>query len=86
MEATIRLYVQRINHGQSIVWLGSEAEETSPRRMIASNEVRNVVQRLCTSEVFDAFYKDWHIKLGAVAVAALDMPNLQDVAKELQLA
>ena len=82
MPASLFLYVQLINHGQSQIWLGSDGTETTERRALASNEVRNVVQRLCP-QAFEAFYKDWHTALGHVAT--LDVMNLEDVAKELGL-
>lgn len=82
MAESLRPYVQMINHWQSQVWLGSSDAEPSTRRTLASNEVRNVVQRLCP-EAFDVFYKDWHVALGSVAT--LETCNLMDVAKELHL-
>ena len=77
-----KLFVRMINHGQSEIWLGMEETETSSRRVLASNEVRNVVQRLCTA-TFEAFYKDWHVKFGHVV--SLEGSNLREVAKELKL-
>jgi hypothetical protein len=71
-----------INHGQSEIWLGTEETETSSRRVLASNEVRNVVHRLCPA-TFEAFYKDWHAKVDEVV--SLDGSNLREVAKELKL-
>jgi hypothetical protein len=77
-----KLFVRMINHGQSEIWLGMEETETSTRRVLASNEVRNVVQRLCPA-TFEAFYRDLHAKPGQVV--SLEGSNLGEVAKEWKL-
>jgi hypothetical protein len=78
MAGESKLFVRLINHGQSEIWLGTEETETSSRRLLASNEVRNVVQRLCPA-TFEVFYNDWHAKLGRVV--SLEDSNLREVAK-----
>jgi hypothetical protein len=82
MDNISKLYVQMVNHGQSEVWLGTESTEITNRRVLASNEVRNVIQRL-SPEAFESFYKDWHVGLGVIAT--LSVPNLSEIAKELKL-
>jgi hypothetical protein len=82
MEDDNKLYVRMVNYGQSEIWLGSDNAETSSRRTLASNEVRNVVQKLCP-QGFEAFYRDWHVKLGHVV--RVETENVREVAKELKL-
>ena len=82
MSDKICLCTRRINHGQSEVWLGNGSTELTERRLIASNEVRNVVQRLCPDE-FDAFYEELYARLNHVT--SLDTPELSAVAAELKL-
>jgi hypothetical protein len=53
------------------------------RRRLATNEVVNVTRRHCTPDAFKAFYADYHIAVGHVA--ALAVPNLDEVAAELGL-
>lgn len=50
--------------------------------MMASNEVRNVVKRLCP-DTFEKFYNDLYAHLEVVAT--LDCPNVSEVATELKL-
>jgi hypothetical protein len=82
MSSSLCLYARLINHGQSQIWLVSDGTEITPRRTLASNEVRNIIKRLCP-EAFDTFYKDWHAAPGRAAT--LEVINLADVAKELGL-
>lgn len=77
------LYAQMINHGQSEIWLGVDGKEMTARRMLATNEVNNVTRRHCSPEVFDAFYKDYHMAIGHVAT--LTAPNISEIAAELRL-
>ena len=79
----VALYAKQINHGQSEIWLGAEGKELTQRRTLATNEVVNVTRRHCTPEVFAAFYGDYHLAVGHVA--ALAVPNLDEVAVELRL-
>jgi hypothetical protein len=77
------LYAKQINHGQSEIWLGVDGKELTQRRTLATNEVVNVTRRQCTPEVFAAFYADYHRAVGHVA--ALAVPNLDEIAVELRL-
>jgi len=79
----VALYAKQINHGQSEIWLGADGKELTQRRTLATNEVVNITRRHCAPEVFTAFYKDYHLAVGHVA--ALAVPNLDDVAAELKL-
>jgi len=77
------LYAKQINHGQSEIWLGADGKELTQRRTLATNEVVNVTRRHCAPETFAAFYEDYHIAFGHVA--ALAVPNLDEIAVELRL-
>jgi len=77
------LYAQRINNGQSEIWLGVDGREMTPRRMLATNEVNNVARRHCSPEIFEAFSRDYYTAIGHVA--ALTAPNIREIAAELQL-
>jgi hypothetical protein len=76
------LQAQQINHGQSEIWLEVGGKELTERLKLATNEVVNVTRRLCTPDVFQAFYADYR----AVGhVARLAAPNLREIASELKL-
>ena len=77
------LQAKRINYGQSLVWLEVEGRELTRPRIIATNEVGNVIRRHCPKEVFDAFYAQYH--LGLDIIASLSIPNLDALAAELKL-
>jgi hypothetical protein len=83
MKEGATLYAQRINYGQSEIWLEADGRELTQRRTLATNEVVNVTRRYCTSEVFQGFYVDYHIALGHVAKLAL--PNLDEIVADLKL-
>jgi hypothetical protein len=83
MNEGAKLYAQQINHGQSEIWLEEDGKQLTERRRLATNEVNNVTRRHCTPEVFEGFYKDYHTAVGHVA--ALGVPNLQEIAAELRL-
>lgn len=76
-------HAQQINHGRSEIWLEANGKELTPRRELATNEVVNVVRRHCAPEIFEAFYKEYHRALKHVA--QLDVPNLNEIAVELNL-
>lgn len=77
------LYARQINHGQSEIWVEADGKELTQRRTLATNEVVNVTCRLCSSEVFDLFYKSYHSAVGNIAT--LNVPNLGEIARELRL-
>ena len=79
----ITLYAKQINHGQSEIWLGADGKELTQRRTLATNEVVNVTRRYCAPEVFAAFYGGNYRTVGEVA--ALTVPNLDEIAAELKL-
>ena len=79
----VALYARQINHGQSEIWLEADGKELTQRRTLATNEVVNVTRRHCAPEVFAAFYVDYHVAVGHVAVLAV--PNLDELAVELKL-
>jgi hypothetical protein len=79
----VALYAKQINHGQSEIWLGAGGKELTQRRTLATNEVVNITRRHCAPEIFAAFYVDYHIAVGQVA--ALAVPNLDEIAVELRL-
>ena len=82
MKEGATLYAQRINYGQSEIWLEADGGELTQRRKLATNEVVNVTRRLCAPEVFQTFYADYR----AVGdVARLAAPNLREIASELKL-
>ena len=83
MKEDATLHAQQINHGQSEIWLEANGTELTNRRTLATNEVVNVTRRHCTSEVFQAFYSEYHKAIGHVA--ALAVPNLEEIAAELML-
>ncbi len=78
-----KLHAQQINHGQSAIWLAADGKELTERRRLATNEVNNVTRRHCAPEVFEAFYKDYHVAVGHIAT--LVVPNLGEIAAELRL-
>ncbi len=82
MSEGTHLCSRRINHGQSEIWLSDGASELSERRVMASNEVRNVVKRLCPDE-FQNFYDELYARLEVVAT--LDCQNVSKVSTELRL-
>jgi len=79
----VALYAKQINHGQSEIWLGADGKELTQRRTLATNEVVNITRRHCAPEMFAAFYADYHLAVGHVA--ALAVPNLDEIAVELRL-
>jgi hypothetical protein len=83
MKADVTLCAQKINYGQSEIWLEVDGKELTQRRKLATNEVVNVARRHCTPEVFGAFYADYHIAVGRVAT--LTAANLDEIAAELRL-
>jgi hypothetical protein len=83
MTDSATLQTRQINHGQSEVWLEADGKELTPRRTLATNEVNNVTRRHCPSEIFEAFYKQYHIGLGHIA--SLSVPNLDEIAAKLKL-
>jgi hypothetical protein len=80
---SITFYAKQINHGQSDIWLGDDGKELTPKRRLATNEVVNVTRRLCTPEVFQAFYAEYHKAIDRVA--DLKVPNVEEIAAELRL-
>jgi hypothetical protein len=83
MKEDAKLCAQKINCGQSEIWLESGDQELTQRRKLATNEVLNVARRYCTPVVFAAFYADYYIAAGHVATLSLD--NLVEIATELRL-
>jgi hypothetical protein len=83
MKPGATLYAQKINNGQSEIWLAVDDELLTERRQLATNEVINVTRRHCTPEAFKAFYPDQHIAVGHIAM--LTAPNLEEIAAELRL-
>jgi hypothetical protein len=83
MKERATLYAQRINHGQSEIWLEADGKELTQRRKLATNEVVNVTRRHCTPEAFQAFYAEYQIAVDHVATLAV--PNLGEIAAELRL-
>jgi hypothetical protein len=79
----ITLYAQKINHGQSEIWLGTDGKELTQRRTLATNEVLNVTRHHCAPEMFGAFYVDFNTTVGHVA--ALAVANVNEIAAELKL-
>ncbi len=77
------LHAKQLNHGQSEIYIENDGTE-SLRRVLATNEVRNVTTRLCSQEVFDAFYQTLSVKVGSPAT--LTAPNMDEIATELRLA
>jgi hypothetical protein len=83
MNDGIGLYAERINHGQSEIWLGQEGKELTPRRKLATNEVVNVTRRHCDSMIFTAFYADYFSAVGRPAM--LSVSTLDEIAADLKL-
>jgi hypothetical protein len=83
MEEGTTFCAQRINFGQSEIWLQLEGRELSPRRTLATNEVFNVVRRYCEPEVFKKFYADCQTALGHVGI--LTISNGNELITELKL-
>jgi hypothetical protein len=83
MKEDATLHAQQINHGQSEIWLEADGTVLTNRLRLATNEVVNVTRRRCTSEVFPAFYADYHRSVSDVATLAV--PNLDEIATELSL-
>ncbi len=79
----VTLYAQRVNHGLSEIWLGTDGKELTQRRTLATNEVLNVTRRHCAPEVFKAFYAGYSTAIGHVA--ALAGTNVHEIADELRL-
>jgi len=77
------LKAKQINHGQSEIWLEADGNELTPRRTLATNEVVNVTRRHCAPEIFETFYKNFHVAGGHVV--SLVVPNLDEIAVELDL-
>ncbi len=83
MKAGATLFAQKINHGQSEIWLATDDEVLTERHKIATNEVINVTRRHLTPDAFKAFYTDHHSAVGHTA--ALTAPNLEEILSELRL-
>ncbi len=83
MTEDAKLYAQRINNGQSEIWLEADGQELTPRRALATNEVLNVTRRHCGPEVFETFCANYSTAVGHVATLAA--PNLDEIAAELKL-
>jgi hypothetical protein len=83
MEEGATFCAQRINFGQSEIWLQLEGRELTPRRTLATNEVVNVVRRCCEPEVFKKFYADCHTALAHVGM--LTIANGNELLTELKL-
>jgi hypothetical protein len=83
MEEGAKFCAQRINFGQSEIWLQVEGRELTPRRTLATNEVVSVVRRYCEPEVFQKFYADCHTALGHVGM--LTIANGNELITELNL-
>ena len=83
MAAKRILQAKQINHGQSGIWLEAEGTELTPHRILATNEVVNVVRRSAPTDVFQAFYAEYHVALQHIA--SLDVANLEFIAAELKL-
>ena len=77
------MQAKQINHGQSEIWLEADGQELTPHRLLATNEVVNVVRRYAAEDVFKAFYADYHVALGRVC--ALDLTDFDGIAVELKL-
>lgn len=77
------LGVKLINHGQSEIWFEAGNKSSPEPRVLATNEVVNVIRRLCEPEIFEAFYKQWHQSVGTVA--SLVGENVDAIATELKL-
>jgi hypothetical protein len=77
------LQAKQINHGQSEIWLEADGQELTPHRILATNEVVNVVRRYAAEDVFKAFYADYHVALGHVS--SLDLTGFDRIAAELKL-
>lgn len=75
---------QRVDNGQSEIWLQADGKELTPRRRLATNEVINITRRHCTLEAFQAFYSEYQIAIGQIA--RMDLSNLDAVAVEFRLA
>lgn len=83
MTDSATLQTRQINHGQSEIWLEADGKELTLRRTLATNEVNNVIRRHCPTDIFETFYKQYHIALGHIA--SLSVPNLDEIAAELKL-
>ncbi len=83
MTDSATLQTRQINHGQSEIWLEADGKELTLRRTLATNEVNNVTRRHCPTDIFETFYKQYHIALGHIA--SLSVPNLDEIAAELKL-
>jgi hypothetical protein len=83
MTEDTKLCAQRIDNGQSEIWLDADGKELTQRRKLATNEVLNVTRRHCALEVFEVFYASYRMAIGHVAT--LSVPNLDEIAAELRL-
>jgi hypothetical protein len=83
MKENAQLCACQINHGQSEVWLEADGEDLTEKRTIATNEVVNVIRRHCPPDVFQEFYRAYHVKIGDIATLAVT--NLDEIAVELRL-
>jgi hypothetical protein len=83
MNSGATLYTQKINNGQSEIWLASHDEPLTERRKLATNEVINVTRHHCKPEAFKASHPDQHIAVGHIAT--LTAPNLDEIAAALRL-
>ncbi|WP_158790008.1 hypothetical protein [Granulicella sp. L60] len=83
MKAGATLYAEKINNGQSEIWVAADDEVLTESRRLATNEIINVTRRLCTAEAFKAFYPDQHLAVGHIRT--LTVPNLDEIVAELRL-
>jgi hypothetical protein len=64
------------------IWLGSDGQELTLRRLLATNEVLNVIRRLCLGDAFKALESGHHS--GPGNIATLSSPDLYGIVSELQ--
>jgi hypothetical protein len=83
MKENAHLRASQINHGQSEIWLEGDGKDLTERRTIATNEVVNVTRRYCPPDVFQEFYRAYHVAIGHIATLAVT--NLDEIANELRL-
>jgi hypothetical protein len=77
------LHAKRLNHGQSEIYIEINGTE-SKRRILATNELRNITARLCPKETFDTFYQALYVRVGSHAT--LTTADMDEIATELRLA
>jgi hypothetical protein len=83
MKENTQMCARQINHGQSEIWLEADGKDLTERRTIATNEVVNVTGGHCPSDVFQEFYRAYHVAIGHIATLAVT--NLDEIAAELRM-